>query len=517
MNETIIQQPDLAYLGFQEGRKFYYQQEPDELIQLVVDLGEGELDPNGLLNVDTGEFTGRSPKDRFIVRDELTDAKVWWGEVNRPFDPAAFDRLQAKLINYLQDRTFFVRDALACADVRHQLSVRVITETAYQNLFAYNLFLRPTSPIDQPEWTIIAAPGFYADAKEDQTRQHNFCIINFTKQTILIGGTGYTGEIKKAIFSALNFLLPQKGILPMHCSANSGNDGKTAVFFGLSGTGKTTLSADAGRMLIGDDEHGWDENGIFNFEGGCYAKTAYLSPEKEPLIYAALRPGALLENVCLHEDSGVANFDNLSKTENTRVSYPLHFVANAVIPSVGTIPENIFFLSCDAFGVLPPIARLTHEQALYYFMLGYTAKVAGTEFGINEPQATFSACFGQAFLPLPPKSYADLLSKKLNESKANVWLVNTGWTGGPYGIGARMNLPDTRAIIKAALNGQLNHDRYELLRPFNLQIPVHCPGVSSYILNPVNTWSTPAAYRQQAEKLKGLFNEKIVSLNGGTR
>lgn len=500
---------DLSYLGFRSDQACFYQYSPAQLTAFALEQDEGVLTADGVLVVDTGVFKGRSPRDRFIVEDDVTKDKVWWGEVNIPLSEATFDRLFTKLVNYLGERPFFVRDAYAGTG----LSLQVITETAYQQLFAYNLFIRPARPVEAlPEWTIIAAPGFKADPKTDGTRQENFSVINFSRKMILIGGTGYTGEIKKAVFSVLNFLLPKQGTLPMHCAANRGAGGDTAIFFGLSGTGKTTLSADSERQLIGDDEHGWSADGVFNFEGGCYAKTVNLSESKEPQIYAAVREGALLENTCFYDDTRLVDYDNISKTENTRVSYPIHFIKNAVVPSVGAAPENIFFLTCDAFGVLPPVAQLDADQALYYFLSGYTAKIAGTEQGVNEPQATFSACFGQAFLPLHPKSYAGLLADKLHKSRAKVWLVNTGWAGGSYGTGQRIRLAYTRAIIKAALTGGLDHGDYELLPGFNLMIPQHCPSVPNELLNPAKGWADQEAYWAKAGELKTLFNKNYEQL-----
>jgi phosphoenolpyruvate carboxykinase (ATP) len=416
-------------------------------------------------------------------------------------------------MTYLQDKAIFVRDGMVCAEESSRLTLRVLTETAFQNLFAYNLFLR-TEQVDEPEWTIVAAPGFKADPAVDGTRQHNFSMINFSKKMILIGGTAYTGEIKKAVFTVLNFTLPQQNILPMHCAANKGKDGDTAIFFGLSGTGKTTLSADPDRQLIGDDEHGWGDNSVFNFEGGCYAKIAGLSAQKEPQIYEAMKPGALLENTCFHPLSRAVDFDNLSKTENIRLSYPLHYINNIVEPSVGDIPKNIFFLTADAFGVLPPIAKLSKAQAMYYFISGYTAKVAGTEYGINEPQATFSACFGRAFLPLHPIKYAEMLGEKLNKYPLNVWLVNTGWTGGAYGTGERIKLNYTRAMIKAALSGKLDNVPYQKLPIFDLMIPAWCPDVPAAILNPANTWTDAHSYEEMANHLAGLFRKNCSQYEG---
>lgn len=509
MNKISTSTPDLSHLNL-SSKNIFYQLEPAELIERAVLNGEGTLADTGALAIDTGEFTGRSPKDRFIVEDELTSNSVWWGDVNIRFSPEKFDALYNKVVNYLADKDLYVRDAYACADEQYRMSIRVITETAYQNLFAYNLFLRSKPQHDNPEWTILAAPGFKAVASEDGTRQHNFTILNFTKKIILIGGSGYTGEIKKGIFSVLNFILPhQKQVLSMHCSANIGENGDTAVFFGLSGTGKTTLSADSKRRLIGDDEHGWSEDSVFNFEGGCYAKTVDLTEEKEPQIYKAIKFGSLIENTNYIPGTRTVDYADTSKTENTRVAYPIHYIDNSVIPSIGGAPKNIFFLTADAFGVLPPISKLNPGQAMYHFISGYTAKVAGTEAGVTEPQTTFSACFGKAFLPLHPTYYAELLGKKLKESDVNVWLINTGWTGGPYGIGHRMKLSYTRAMITAAMNGDLNEVQFEEHPVFGLMMPVECPQVPIEVLNPRNTWQDKVAYDHKASELAAAFNKNF--------
>lgn len=501
--------PNLGYLKL-DAQEFFYQLSPGELTTIALDNGEGTLSSSGALAVKTGKFTGRSPKDRFIVRDKITDNQVWWSDINIPFSEHDFNRLYTKFRTYLKGKTLFVRDGSVCAQKNYRLNVRTITETAYQNLFAHNLFLRPEpSDSDVPEWTIIAAPGFTADPISDGTRQPNFSIINFSRKIVLIGGTGYTGEIKKAMFSVLNFLLPLQQVLPMHCAANKGKQDDTAIFFGLSGTGKTTLSADPDRDLIGDDEHGWGDHSIFNFEGGCYAKTAGLSVEKEPQIFHAIKAGALLENIGFLNGTDVPDFDDLSITENTRVSYPMDHIQGAAVPSTGGVPKNIFFLTADAFGVLPPISKLSVSQAMYHFISGYTCKIAGTEEGINEPQTTFSACFGKAFLPLHPVKYAELLGKKINEHLVNIWLINTGWTGGPFGTGERIKLSYTRNMIKAALDGKLNHSSYNIDEVFGLMIPDHCPGVPSALLNPVNTWSDPVNYFQKAFKLAELFRKNF--------
>ena len=510
-NKKAVMQ--LGFPELSEALEIHYQLSPEELRKAALERGEAYLTDQDVLAIDTGEFTGRSPKDRFIVTDNLTKDSVWWGDVNIAIKPEVFDSLYTKVLAYLHNKVVFVRDAMVCAEESNRLTLRVITETASQNLFAYNLFLRPEGIID-PEWTVISAPGFKADPAIDGTRQHNFVMLNFTRKIILIGGTGYTGEIKKSVFTVLNFLLPQHNILPMHCAANKGENGDTAIFFGLSGTGKTTLSADSDRQLIGDDEHGWGENSVFNFEGGCYAKIAGLSPEKEPQIYQAMKRGSLLENTCFYPLSKTVDFNNVSKTENIRLSYPLHYISNTVNPAMGDVPRNIFFLTADAFGVLPPIARLNRAQAMYYFLSGYTAKIAGTEYGINEPEATFSACFGRAFLPLHPTKYAEMLGEKLDKYPLNVWLVNTGWTGGSYGTGERIILSYTRAMIKAALNGQLDYGPYQKLPIFDLMIPAWCPGVPSAMLNPANTWANPYSYEETAHHLAGLFRKNCSQYKG---
>ena len=416
-------------------------------------------------------------------------------------------------MDYLCDKELFVRDSYACADQKYRMNIRVVNEHAWSNMFAYNMFLRPTDEeIEnfEPEWTILNAPGFMADAEVDGTRQHNFAILNFTKKIILIGGTGYTGEIKKGIFSALNFILPhQKNVLPMHCSSNVGKDGDTAIFFGLSGTGKTTLSADPNRDLIGDDEHGWDGNTVFNFEGGCYAKCINLSEEKEPDIFAAVREGALLENISFFEGTNKANYEDATITQNTRVSYPIDHIDNIAVPSLAHNPKNIFFLTADAFGVLPPVSKLTRGQAMFHFISGYTAKVAGTEAGVTEPQTTFSACFGAPFMPLHPTKYAEMLGEKMDESNVNVWMINTGWSGGEYGVGERISLKHTRAMITAILDGSMDAVEYAKHLVFGLQMPTSCPNVPSEILSPRNTWEDKPAYDAKANELADAFNNNF--------
>jgi len=495
----------------------HYQLEPQELHKITVKNGMGKTASSGALSINTGTFTGRSPMDRFIVKDTKTKDLVWWGDINIPFEEDAFAKLKSKITNYLSDKELYVRDAYACADQNYKLNIRVINEYPWSNMFAYNMFLRPTQDELQnfdPEWTILNAPGFIADPQVDGTRQGNFAILSFTEKTIIIGGTGYTGEIKKGIFSALNFILPvEKNTLPMHCSSNVGDDGETAIFFGLSGTGKTTLSADPNRKLIGDDEHGWTaENTIFNFEGGCYAKVINLSQENEPDIFNAIKPGAILENVILN-DAGEVDFENTSITQNTRVSYPIHHITNIKEPSLATNPKNIFFLTADAFGVLPPISKLTPGQAAYHFISGYTAKVAGTEAGVTEPQPSFSACFGAPFMPLHPTKYAEMLSAKMRETGANVWLVNTGWTGGSYGTGHRMPLKYTRAMITAALEGKLpagmGHEDYHVHSVFGLYQPREVPGVPQELLNSRKAWNNDEGYYNTAHKLAKFFKENF--------
>jgi len=487
---------------------------PTELAKISVNLGQAQYTNTGAIAIDTGEFTGRSPKDKFTVKDNLTKDSVWWNNFNIPFEPDKFEKLQKKVVNHFNGKEFYVRDVFACSDPRYRMNIRVVTELPWSNLFASNMFIRPSQQellSFQPEWTILCAPSFHANPEVDGTRQHNFSIVDFTRKVILVGGSGYTGEIKKGVFSALNFILPhQKNVLAMHCSANIGEEGDTAIFFGLSGTGKTTLSADPNRKLIGDDEHGWtDDNVIFNFEGGCYAKVIDLSAEKEPDIFGAIKSGALLENVTFKKGTSEVDYKDGSKTENTRVSYPIDHIKNIAVPSFGKNPKNIFFLTCDAYGVLPPIAKLTPGQAAFHFISGYTAKVAGTEAGITEPTTTFSTCFGAPFMPLHPTRYAEMLSKKMQEANVNVWLVNTGWSGGGYGVGSRMSLKYTRALITAALSGELNKVDYTKHDVFGVAMPSSCPGVPDEILNPRNTWADKEAYDLKANNLAASFNKNF--------
>ena len=493
---------------------------PAALVEETIKKGQGKLSSTGALAINTGKFTGRSPKDRFIVKDKLTENTVDWGEINKPIEAKYFDQLFQKTMDYYdQMDTVYVRDASACSNANYKLNVRVHSEFPWQSLFAYNMFIRPTEKElrnFEPDWNVYAFPGVLADPKKNGTRQENFSIINFEKKVIIIGGSAYTGEIKKGIFSALNFILPvESNVLPMHCSANVGTQGDTALFFGLSGTGKTTLSNDPNRRLVGDDEHGWSNSSVFNFEGGCYAKTIDLSQSKEPQIFDAIKFGALLENVGFMEDGCTVDYEDIGITQNTRVSYPIYHIDNIMYNSRGDLPQNIFFLTCDAFGILPPISKLTKEQAMYHFISGYTAKIAGTEDGIDEPQATFSACFGAPFLPLHPAKYADLLGAKIDKGcnqgngEIDVWLINTGWSGGGFGQGARMELSFTRAMIKAALTGKLTSVEYQTMPVFGLQIPKTCPDVPNAILFPRDTWRNEEEFDEQALKLATLFQNNF--------
>ncbi len=481
---------------------------PPALIAESLRRGEGVLSDRGALVAITKPRTGRSPKDKFVVREPGSEKHVHWGDVNVAMSDEQFERLRAKVFAHLAARDVFVQDLYAGADAAHRLRVRFVNEFAWHNLFVRQLFVRPAEQETadfQPDFTVVGAPTFAADPAADGTKSDAFIAIHFAKRMVLVAGTRYAGELKKSIFTILNYLLPLKGVMSMHCSANIGGGGDVALFFGLSGTGKTTLSADPKRGLIGDDEHGWSDNGVFNFEGGCYAKCINLSAEYEPQIHGAVRFGSVLENVVLDPASGEPRYEDGSITENTRCAYPLHFIDNAVEPSVGGHPRNIIFLTCDAFGVLPPVSRLTPAQAMYHFLSGYTAKVAGTEAGITEPQVTFSTCFGAPFMVLDPSVYADLLGKKIAAHRARVWLINTGWTGGPYGVGHRFKLPYTRAIVSAVLEGKLDEVNYDHHPVFHLAMPHSCPGVPSDVLNPRHTWRDPSAYDTKARDLADRF------------
>jgi phosphoenolpyruvate carboxykinase (ATP) len=484
------------------------------LIEAAIRRGEGTLADMGPFVATTAPHTGRSPNDKFVVREPATEGDVDWGKVNQPISPEHFDRLLADVRAYLNAREdLFVQDLRCGADESHRLSVRYVTPNAWHAAFVRNMFIRPapeTLGDFDPNFTVLHAPEFHATPETHGTRSGTFIVLHLEKRVILIGGTRYAGELKKAMFTVMNYLMPKEGVLSMHCSANIGPGGDTALFFGLSGTGKTTLSADPARSLIGDDEHGWGEHGVFNYEGGCYAKVINLSPEQEPDIFATTQMfGTILENVVLDPVTRRVRFDDQSITENTRASYPLPYIRNHVPSGCGGHPKNIVFLTADAFGVLPPIARLSREQAMYYFMSGYTAKVAGTERGVTEPQATFSACFGAVFLVWHPTKYADMLGKLIDEHGSDVWLVNTGWSGGPYGVGSRMKLPYTRAMVRAVLSGELRSAKTEVDPIFGLAIPTEAPGVPAEVLNPRKTWSDPAKYDEQARKLAEMFRKNF--------
>ena len=503
---------NLADLGLNLGIA-HWNLSPEELVKKTLELGQGELNDTGALCVSTGKFTGRSPKDKFTVKDAITEKSVDCGDVNIPMSPENFDLIYKEVCSFMEGKEVWVRDAYACADPKYRLNIRVINEAPWANLFCNDLFLRPTAAeieTQNPDWVILQAPSYVATPGAMGTRAEgkgNFTIVNFTKKIILIGGSAYTGEMKKGIFGVLNFILPHDHkVLSMHCSANEGKNGDVALFFGLSGTGKTTLSADPERALIGDDEHGWADGSVFNFEGGCYAKCIDLTAEKEPQIYAAIKPNALLENIKFLPGTKAVDYKDASITENTRAAYPIYHIDNAKEPSYGGDPKNIFFLTCDAFGILPPISKLTKGQAMYHFISGYTAKVAGTEVGVTEPQTTFSACFGRVFLPLHPTKYAELLGKKLEQHPdVNVWLINTGWSGGAYGTGSRMKLSYTRSMITAAMNGELSKVEFDAHPVFGVLMPKSCPGVPDEVLLPRNTWSDKEAYDKKANELAGLF------------
>jgi phosphoenolpyruvate carboxykinase (ATP) len=484
------------------------------LYEHAVRRGEGLLSCDGALVCRTGLHTGRSPNDKFVVRDRLTESEIDWGKVNRPMDEPRFDLLERDLLSSLGGKQVYVLDCFAGADERYRLPVRIITEYAWHNLFCRNLFIDDPAAAEagSPQFTVIDAPSFKADPRRHGTNSEVVVALNFARRLVLIGGTSYAGEMKKSVFTVLNYLLPHEQVLPMHCSANVGRHGDVALFFGLSGTGKTTLSSDPERMLIGDDEHGWSDRGVFNFEGGCYAKTIRLSAAAEPEIYATTRRfGTVLENVVVDPDTRRLDLDDDRFTENTRAAYPISFIENAVAPGQGPHPANVVMLTADAFGVLPPISRLTAAGAMYHFLSGYTAKVAGTEKGVTEPKATFSTCFGAPFLPLAPGRYARMLGDRIARHAASVWLVNTGWTGGPYGVGRRIPIAHTRAMIRAALSGALAGVDYETDRLFNLDMPTSCPDVPAGVLNPRATWSDGAAYDEQARKLAAMFSENFTA------
>ena len=516
MQNVGVSPKNLSSLGITKADTVYWNLSTPSLYEKVITRSEGHLAHGGALVVRTGYHTGRVPNDKFIVREPSTEKSIWWGKVNRPFEEERFDALYERVMVYLEERDLYVQDCYAGADPELEFPIRIITQDAWHSLFARNLFIRPVNlgkNLDefQPEFTVLHVPHFHADPQQHGTNSEVFILVNFKKKIILIGGTCYAGEIKKSIFTILNYILPQKGILSMHAAANMGRSWDIAVFFGLSGTGKTTLSADPDRQLIGDDEHGWSDKGIFNFEGGCYAKLINLSPEKEPQIFKASKKFAtILENVAMDIETRRLDLNDSSLTENTRAAYPITHIDNVIYPGMAGHPRNIIMLTCDAFGVLPPIAKLTGNQAMYHFISGYTAKVSGTEKGLGkEPSATFSTCFGAPFMVLHPSVYANMLGEKIRKHKVDCWLVNTGWSGGPYGIGERMDINHTRALVRATLNGDLNKVGTVRDEIFGFQIPVSCPGLPPKILNPENTWADHAAYKAKAKELARKFKENI--------
>lgn len=501
--------------GIATGAEIFWNLQTAPLVEHAVRRGEGRLTKDGALLVDTGKFTGRSVKDKFIVRDSTTEDTINWGAINQPMTSEHWANLKADFMAAVKAQDeLYVADLFGGSQPEYRVNVRVITQMAWHNLFVRTLLVRPKAEElagFTPEYTIINLPSFKADPARHGSRSDTVIAVNLTEKMILIGNTEYSGEMKKGVFGLLNFLLPAEGVMPMHCSANIGADGRSAIFFGLSGTGKTTLSADASRTLIGDDEHGWSDTAVFNFEGGCYAKMINLSAEGEPEIYATTKMfGTILENVAMDEDTRELDFTDDSKTENTRGAYPIEFIPNASKDNLGPPPSTIIFLTADAFGVLPPISRLTPDQAMYHFLSGYTAKVAGTEIGVTEPTATFSTCFGAAFMPRPPSVYGNLLKKRIAEGGADCWLVNTGWTGGKYGVGKRMPIKETRALLNAALDGSLKNVEFRRDPNFSFEVPVSVPGVDQSILDPRGTWSNPAEYDAMAAKLVDLFVENFA-------
>jgi phosphoenolpyruvate carboxykinase (ATP) len=514
MTTQVDRTHGLEALGIVRSGQVHWNLSPAVLYEEAVRRNEGLIAADGPLVCLTGQHTGRSPNDKFVVQEPSSEKHVHWGAVNRALEEAHFDALHRDMMAFIQQKELYVLDAWAGTDPVYRLPIRVVNEYAWHNLFARNMFIPETDPralaAHAPQFTVIDIPSFRADPARHGTRSDVFIFVNFGRRLVLIGGTSYAGEIKKSIFTVLNYTLPLRGVLPMHCSANVGIAGDTALFFGLSGTGKTTLSSDPLRQLIGDDEHGWSDRGVFNFEGGCYAKVIKLSAEAEPQIFHTTRRfGTILENVVIDPKTRVLDLDDPSYTENTRGSYPISFIENSVPSGQGGHPSNIVMLTADAYGVLPPIARLTAEGAMYHFLSGYTARVAGTEKGVTEPKATFSTCFGAPFLPLNPNVYAQMLGEKIAEHKARVWLVNTGWSGGPYGVGSRMRISDTRGMITAALGGQLDTVRYQKHAVFNVDVPTRCPGVPSEVLDPRSTWQDEVAYDAQAQKLARMFADNF--------
>ncbi len=509
----------LKHVGVPRSTRAWHNLCPAELYEHAIRNQEAVIVATGALTAETGQHTGRSPRDKFFVEEPTSKDRIWWHAGNRPIAPEKFDRLLQKMVDYISEHETYVQDLFACADPRCRLRVRVITQLAWHSLFAHNLFIRPRPEERRdfkPDFTVIALPSVTAEPAVDGTRSETFILVNFQRRMVIIGGTRYAGEIKKSIFTALNYLMPDRGVMPMHCSANVGADGDVALFFGLSGTGKTTLSSDPTRRLIGDDEHGWSDEGVFNFEGGCYAKTIRISKEAEPEIFAATEHfGTVLENVGYDPDSRVPDYDDDSRTENTRSAYPVDLIPNADPSGRAGHPRNVIFLSADAFGVLPPVARLDEDQIRYFFLSGYTAKVAGTERGVTEPEPTFSTCFASPFLPLPPKTYADMLIERVHEHGAQVWMLNTGWVGGPYGVGERISIAHTRAIVRAVIEGNLKDVPTHRDPIFGVHIPDQVPGVPREVLDPRSAWPHPEDYDRQARKLRAMFDDNYRRVDQG--
>lgn len=508
---------ELSNYGINSPGAVYWNLTTEELYDEIKRKNEAIITEDGVVLVDTGEHTGRSANDKFTVREPSSEDKIWWGEVNKEFPRDKFNAIKERMMKYLDGRELYVRDTYAGADPKYQVPVRIINELAWHNLFAQNMFIRKTTnePFE-PQFTVINIPSFKANPETEGTRSETFILVDFGQKIVLIGGTSYAGETKKSVFALMNYLMPQRGVMSMHSSANVGEKGDVCIFFGLSGTGKTTLSADPERALIGDDEHGWSDDGVFNYEGGCYAKVIKLNAEAEPDIYKTTSmKRTVLENVVFDKDTLVIDLDNAAKTENTRASYPLESIENIIPEGHAGNAQNVIMLTADAFGVLPPVSKLTREQAMYHFISGYTAKVAGTEKGITEPTATFSACFGAPFMPLHPSVYAELLAEKMEKHGANCWLVNTGWTGGPYGVGKRMAIKHTRAMIRAILNGELAKSEFAPHPIFGVLVPTSCPEVPDDVLNPRNTWEDKDAYDAKAKHLGNLFNENFKKFEAG--
>ncbi len=510
MQETIMAPKGVPELDLAHAK---HNLKTAQLYEEAIRNGEGELSDSGAMVVSTGQYTGRSPKDKFVVKEPSSDSKIWWGSVNQPLDEDKFNSIRERMFAYIKDKQLYVQDVFVGADPEYRLSARIITETAWASLFARNLFIRPTEDelrTFEPNFTVLDVPSFKADPATDGTHTKTFIALNMAQRLVLVGDTEYAGEIKKSMFTVMNYMLPLRGVFSMHCSANIGANGDTALFFGLSGTGKTTLSADPKRTLIGDDEHGWSDSGVFNFEGGCYAKVIKLSQQAEPDIWnASHRFGTILENVVMDPETRQLDLESSALTENTRSAYPIHFISNASPTGKGGHPKNVMMLTADAFGIMPPIARLNPEQAMYYFLSGYTAKLAGTERGVTEPEPNFSTCFASPFIPLPPMTYARLLGEKIQEHGSDVWLVNTGWTGGPYGTGERMSIQYTRAMVSAALDGSLSTVETRPDPIFGFGVPISCPGVPDDVLWPRNTWADGAAYDEAARNLAQRFHDNF--------